>query len=65
MIDPLVIPRTIPELADQLRDVLGIEVSAATLYRMARLGTLATTDAGRKRSTIAAFLAATTPPVAA
>jgi hypothetical protein len=60
-VDQYTKPRTIPELAAALREI-DIEVSPATLYRLIRSGELPCTEVGgRKRSTIAAFLAATTP----
>ena len=61
-VDAYTKPRPFSELAIALRDLADIEVSAATLYRLARLGQLPYTKVGgRQRSTVAAFLAATTP----
>ena len=59
-LDPLSLPLLIPDLARRLHEI-GIEVSAATLYRMIRDGELASSAIGRKRSTVRAFLAATAP----
>jgi excisionase family DNA binding protein len=60
-IDAHSLPRTIPEVAEQLRE-LGIEVSSGTLYRLVRRGELPATEVGgRLRSTVAAYLDALTP----
>ena len=60
--DPYTKPRTFDELRDALQQLLEIDISTATLYRLARRGELPTTTVGgRKRSTVAAYLAAMTP----
>jgi hypothetical protein len=55
-------PRPLPELRDALEELADINLSVATIYRMARLKQFPVTDVGgRKRSTVAAVIAAMTP----
>jgi len=61
--DPLTKPRPFQELRQALKEYADIEVSTATLYRLAKRGELPTSEVGgRKRSTIQAYLDAMAPP---
>lgn len=65
-VDPYSKPRPFPELREALRDLADIEVSTATLYRLARRGELPVSEVGgRKRSTVQAYLNATIPAAGA
>ena len=64
--DPYTKPRTFDELRDALQQLLEIDISTATLYRLARRGELptrerSTVELRSLRSTVAAYLAAMTP----
>lgn len=60
--NPLNKPRPFAELQGALRELADISLSRATLYRLARQGDIpVTVVGGRKRSTVAAVVAALTP----